>query len=223
MRRRWRSWAASFFTRLSSPASAPFAREGRGPRLSRIYNAARFGKAFLRPGRYGLAWVPFPSLRSAGDDNGVYGLHASIRCRYRPLAARFKARQMACKPGSVHRLRGSMTIPLGCVSPHTSRDLPGRLSGNGLRAVPIWSCSRWGLPCRSCCQQRGALLPHHFNLAWPVFPKEEQAVSGFISVALSLGSPPPVVIRHRVSVEPGLSSARGLRNATRSSGHLTRA
>ena len=29
---------------------------------------------------------------------------------------------------------------------------------------------------------------------------------GSISVALSLGSPPPDVIRHRVSMEPGLSS-----------------
>ena len=35
-------------------------------------------------------------------------------------------------------------------------------------AVPIWSCSRWGLPCRLCCQRRGALLPHHFNLAGPL-------------------------------------------------------
>lgn len=34
--------------------------------------------------------------------------------------------------------------------------------------------------------------------------------SGLLSVALSLGSPPPDVIRHRVSVEPGLSSPRGL-------------
>ena len=31
---------------------------------------------------------------------------------------------------------------------------------------------------------------------------------GLISVALSLGSPPPGVTRHRVSVEPGLSSSR---------------
>ena len=30
---------------------------------------------------------------------------------------------------------------------------------------------------------------------------------GLLSVALSLGSPPPDVIRRRVSVEPGLSSA----------------
>src|SRR6185312_747701 len=29
---------------------------------------------------------------------------------------------------------------------------------------------------------------------------------GLLSVALSLGSPPPVVIRHRASLEPGLSS-----------------
>ena len=33
-----------------------------------------------------------------------------------------------------------------------------------------------------------------------------EAVGGLLSVALSLGSPPPVVIRHRVSMEPGLSS-----------------
>jgi hypothetical protein len=32
-------------------------------------------------------------------------------------------------------------------------------------AVPIRSCSRWGLPCRPCCQGRGALLPHRFALA----------------------------------------------------------
>lgn len=32
-------------------------------------------------------------------------------------------------------------------------------------AVPTWSCSRWGLPCRPCYQGRGALLPHPFTLA----------------------------------------------------------
>jgi len=76
-------------------------------------------------------------------------------------------RQMACKPGSVSRLRRKMTIPLGRPLPDASRDLPGRPRGNARCAVPIWSCSRWGLPCRSRCRDRGALLPHHFNLAWP--------------------------------------------------------
>src|SRR6185503_10268766 len=33
------------------------------------------------------------------------------------------------------------------------------------RAVPIRSCSRWGLPCRRRCRRRGALLPHLFTLA----------------------------------------------------------
>ena len=51
---------------------------------------------------------------------------------------------------------------------------PTRTAGSGhnpearayapLRAVPIRSCSRWGLPCRRRCRRRGALLPHHFTL-----------------------------------------------------------
>src|SRR6185437_13094916 len=35
----------------------------------------------------------------------------------------------------------------------------------GRPAIPTWSCSRWGLPCRRRCRKRGALLPHHFTLA----------------------------------------------------------
>jgi hypothetical protein len=38
---------------------------------------------------------------------------------------------------------------------------------------------------------------------------------GLFSVALSLGSPPPDVIRHRIPVEPGLSSARSPGRARR--------
>jgi hypothetical protein len=46
---------------------------------------------------------------------------------------------------------------------------------------------------------------------------------GLLSVALSLGSPPPEVIRHRASKEPGLSSlpADTLELAERPSGLLT--
>ncbi len=32
------------------------------------------------------------------------------------------------------------------------------------RAIPIWHCSRRGLPCRSGCPSRGGLLPHRFTL-----------------------------------------------------------
>src|SRR5579883_284160 len=70
------------------------------------------------------------------------------------------------------------------------------------RAVPIRFCSRWGLPCRQRCRRRGALLPHLFTLAATYATPR----GGLLSVALSLGSRPPDVIRHRMSMEPGLSS-----------------
>ncbi len=108
-----------------------------------------------------------------------------------------------------------MAIHLGRPLPDASRDLPGRRRGNppadvSPRAAPIWSCSRWGLPCHCRYRQRGALLPHPFTLA-RLRPSGASA-GGLLSVALSLGSPPPGVTRHRVSVEPGLSSPGAGRN-----------
>ena len=105
------------------------------------------------------------------------------------------------------------TIPLGRPLPAASSNQPGRRPGGAgpesratpkrrTRVVPIRSCSRWGLPCRPRCRRRGALLPHPFTLT-----RARDAAGGLLSVALSLRSPPPDVIRHRFSVEPGLSSA----------------
>jgi hypothetical protein len=107
------------------------------------------------------------------------------------------------------------TIPLGRPSPDVSCDRPERrregppgavfrIAPKRAPAAPTWSCSRWGFPCRCRCQQRGALLPHHFTLA--ARPIGSGRLGGVLSVALSLGSPPPGVTRHRTSVEPGLSS-----------------
>ena len=100
------------------------------------------------------------------------------------------------------------TIRLGRASRRASRDQPGRRSGNAPApcgaTVPIRSCSRWGLPCRTRCLMRGALLPHRFALARGT--PCGSCAGGLFSVALSLGSPPPAVGRHRIPVEPGLSS-----------------
>ncbi len=101
-------------------------------------------------------------------------------------------------------------IPLGRRLPGASSNLPGRQDpdtdpearSRKLRAVPIRSCSRWGLPCRRRYRRRGALLPHRFTLA----AANSTHRGGLFSVALSLGSHPPDVIRHRLSMEPGLSS-----------------
>ena len=127
-----------------------------------------------------------------------------------------KKNQTACKPGSVHPppkngagLDGhsSGTPVAGRLARPTraaARKPACRPHINEVRHVaPIWSCSRWGLPCRLRCRRRGALLPHPFTLAAGRSP-----LGGLLSVALSLGSPPPAVNRHRVSVEPGLSSPR---------------
>lgn len=66
------------------------------------------------------------------------------------------------------------------------------------------------------CHPYSVLLPVGFTLP-PLSPAARWALTppfhpyhamhgGLLSVALSLGSPPPDVIRHRISVEPGLSS-----------------
>lgn len=69
----------------------------------------------------------------------------------------------------VSRVLSGAIIPLGCASPRTSSGLPGNARGPRAAACaacfPIWPCSRRGLPCRRRCRRRGALLPHHFNLA----------------------------------------------------------
>jgi hypothetical protein len=98
----------------------------------------------------------------------------------------------------VSRVLSWATIPLGCTSPCTSSDLPGNTRGPRVAGrseprpacSPIWSCSGRGLPCRACCQARGALLPHHFTLA---SHERTRDFGGLLSVALSVGSRPPGV------------------------------
>ena len=107
--------------------------------------------------------------------------------------------QPACKPGSVWpaaRAANVTAIPLARRLPGASSNLPERLirtdSGSVLQsriwshAVPIRSCSRWGLPCRFRCRKRGALLPHRFTLAAAV---RNARRGGLFSVALSLNCP----------------------------------
>ena len=133
-----------------------------------------------------------------------------------------KPRQTAYKPGSVppmrmrvgrdgHSSRTPVTERLMRPTRAATRRSAWHPRHTGMPAAPTWSCSRWGFPCRRRCRRRGALLPHRFTLAArPVLPGQ---AGGVLSVALSLGSPPPGVTRHRTSVEPGLSSLRATRGA----------
>ncbi len=80
-----------------------------------------------------------------------------------------KSCQSACKPGSVRDCSrddySSGTIVTNrLVQPTRAASVKTRLLACARNTAPIWSCSRWGLPCRLCCQKRGALLPHPFTL-----------------------------------------------------------
>ena len=69
----------------------------------------------------------------------------------------------------VSRVLSWATIPLGCASPRSSSGLPGspcgpHVAAEGAARFPIWSCSRWGLPCRQ------ALPPARCALTAPFHP-----------------------------------------------------
>jgi hypothetical protein len=131
--------------------------------------------------------------------------------------------QPACKPGSVWRawLNARVTaIPLRRQLPDAFSNLPGRRDPD----IDPGDCSLLAqrvAPCRPY----SVLLPVGFALP-PALPQARCALTapfhpyrsgvpprtrggrggGLFSVALSLGSRPPDVIRHRMSMEPGLSS-----------------
>src|ERR1700748_2598510 len=97
-------------------------------------------------------------------------------------------------------------------------------------AVPIRSCSRWGLPCRRRCRKRGALLPHLFTLArpLPLFPPPQGGRVGwekrfvlcgtFPGVAPAGCYPAPHVDGARTFLSGGLSALAGA--AVRPTDHL---
>ncbi len=87
-------------------------------------------------------------------------------------------RESADKLGSVKDGHSSRRIVT-----HTLKQ-PTRIQREPRQRMPIWSCFKWGLPCRSCCQLRGALLPHLFTLTCLGFAPQTSAVQ--LSVALSV-------------------------------------
>ena len=113
-------------------------------------------------------------------------------------------------------------IHLGRPLPGASRNQPGRLAWKGPD------------PLRGPRRPYSVLLPVGFTVPLPLpvarwaltppfHPYRGRSRGGLLSVALSLGSPPPGVTRHRFSVEPGLSSPAAFpRLRERPSSRLTR-
>ncbi len=126
--------------------------------------------------------------------------------------------QTACKPGSVPRRqpgRWPFIWDARCRAPRATYPGGGaetRLAGAG----PRWTRRSAGRP-YSVLLPVGFALPSpspgtRCALTAPFHPYRRKAhpwmagAGGLLSVALSLRSPSPGVTRHRVSVEPGLSS-----------------
>ena len=132
----------------------------------------------------------------------LWGL--SCACAGKPAA------EPAGKPGSVvdsHSSRRNVTVTL---------KQPTRRHCGPQHSLPIWSCSRWGLPCRSVAGL--AVRSYRTISPLPRIPKNRSAVS-FCCTFRRLA--PPRRYLAPCPVEPGLSSA--LFPMTRLSGRLRRA
>jgi len=111
-------------------------------------------------------------------------------------------RQMTCKPGSVLTTgKPVMMDDHSSATPVTGRLVQPTRTAARKRAMrspysvllPVGFTVPRLLPAARCA----------FTAPFHPYLRDE---GGLLSVALSLGSPPPDVIRHRASVEPGLSS-----------------
>jgi len=171
----------------------------------------------------------------AGDGNligwlafaGAKKLAGARRCfRRAPLSIRRPVSRVLYSTERRLRAWRPFLCDAGCPAPEATYPDGAPDMGWALRpgAVPIRSCSRWGLPCRFRRRKRGALLPHRFTLA----PAERYAPRRSVLCGTvpgvcpaKAGSAPPDVIRHRLSMEPGLSSPAAFRHwPERPSGRL---
>ncbi len=102
-----------------------------------------------------------------------------------------EAAEPADKPGSVvssHSSRRSVTATL---------KQPTRRHRGPRHCLPIWPCSRWGLPCRSVA----GLAVRSYRTISPL-PSCLRSLRRYLSVALSVGSRRPGVTWHRALWSP---------------------
>ena len=129
---------------------------------------------------------------------------------HRKREASMKVAEPADKPGSVldsHSSRRNVAVTL---------EQPTRTRRGPRHEVPIWSCSRWGLPCRSVARLavRSYRTISPLPRAPPAFRRTgplgrtfvRQVTLGtvrrYLSVALSVGSRRPGITWHRALWSP---------------------
>ena len=128
--------------------------------------------------------------------------------------------QPACKPGSVRRCCHRVTaIPLGRRLPGASSNLPGRQDpdtgpGNLRRASSLFGLAPGGV-CHAASVAGGAV--RSYRTVSPLPPPRGIGRSAFCGTVPEIPRAcarflPPDVIRHRMSMEPGLSSRAAFRH-----------
>jgi hypothetical protein len=111
--------------------------------------------------------------------------------------------ESADKPGSVVDSHPSRAFVAKSLKQPT-RTVKRRACACVATTVPIWPCSRWGLPCRS------VLPPARCALTAPFQPYRlcEQSLGGILSVALAVGSRLPGVTWHLAQWSPDFPPRR---------------
>src|SRR5947199_8014631 len=141
-------------------------------------------------------------------------------------------RQTVCKPGSVPPTRQThgrgwpFIWDVRCRTPRATdpsggtEGPPGSASQSRYRLPLLLGLAPGGVYPAAAVAGGAVRSYRTISPLPPAVPKAEQA-RRCVSVALSLGSPPPGVTRHRASVEPGLSSLLPGISARVESGHPT--
>jgi hypothetical protein len=145
------------------------------------------------------------SMPAAGDPSGRL-----VRAKLLTNQEEYDPRATTSGSRPISRVLSWATIHLGRASPRASSDLPGSLREPRVRArrpacFPIWSCSRWGFPCRR------VLPPTRCALTAPFHPYRRRIAAALRRSALCCtfrGLAPPRRYLAPCSMEPGLSSAK---------------
>ena len=101
-------------------------------------------------------------------------------------------KESACKPGSVGNDHSSRPCVTARLQQPTRQARGPRVASFDGCSCPIWSCSEWGLPCRSVT----GLAVRSYRTISPLPDPTCVGHRRFLSVALSVASRPPGVTWH---------------------------
>ena len=162
---------------------------------------------YVRSGSAGAA-SQTPGSSAVGSSKGNGCLRRKMASRWSPAVSRVLfPRSLPCAGGG-----HSSGPPVAGRLKRPTQDLEStRATPAGCPAIPLRSCSRWGLPCPSRHRESGVLLPRRFTLACSRGCPRAQAVCFLLHFPSSHLDWP---LTSTLPREPGLSSTATSAGAT---------